>query len=435
MAVAMHFTLESSGESVSPGGLYSLIKDISDGSYKELVLKGEVRASELMELKSLSPRVEVLDLRDLIVLPAHPSDGKYSGSVFSDGASIPPYALLGSRVKRVILPSTLQRIGEGAFAESAVEHVTFPASLREIGDHAFYRCVNLKEADLSATGVSEIPDHCYYGCASLKNVLLPSSVTSIGEKAFMNSSVERLNLSSVTRIAPFAFSSLPFLEEVILNNGVSVGEGAFYGNRMLSGITGIFKNSPELMLAGSGSKIGKLRLASEVIESGACASLNCDTVKLGKEVREIRRDAFRNAESLACVDVVACKSTPPALDPDAFAGLDVSKITLKVLMGEEEIWRNSEGWKDFIILSASAVDEIKTQTEDVRIERQGKRFLLSSQSDMLEVEIYNPSGVILHRSSPGTTTHQTPEISGERIVILRVRTPATTKVATLSVGS
>lgn len=431
---ASSFTLESSGEKVSPGGLLSIIKGTQSDSRKELVLEGEVTADELIDLRSLSPATEVLDLRNLVILPANHIALKGQGDSTMGEDEFPPYTMFGSKVKRIILPSTLKTIGNGAFAESSLESVEFPASLQKIGDHAFYRCVNLKEVDMSQSHVVGIPDHCFYGCTVLENVNFSPSTENIGEKAFMNTGIRKLNLSGVSRIGVFAFSSLPSLEELTLRNGVEIEEGAFYGNSQLTRLAGMPQNSPQLAMAGSGSKMNIVRIASEVIEPGAYAGLDCETIKLGSAVREIRENAFRNAHSLSCVDVVACGSNPPVLDAEGFADVDVTRVTLKVLIGDEEPWLNSAGWKDFIIVSSSDVEEVGI-SGSLRIEKVGSAFSITSPEEIHDIEVYNPAGVILHRASPRAESYRTPEFSEERIVIIRIVTPQFTKVATITVGS
>ncbi len=67
---------------------------------------------------------------------------------------------------------------------------------------------------------------CYY----ITNVVIPSSVTSIGESAFAGSDIASLEIpNSVKSIGATAFQRCHLLESVTIPEGVtSIGEGAFY---------------------------------------------------------------------------------------------------------------------------------------------------------------------------------------------------------------
>ena len=74
---------------------------------------------------------------------------------------IAPYAFCESKIYKVILPPTIEFIGEGCFSESY-----------------------LQEIDLSQTLVTKLPQYCFYKCKYLKNVVLPLDLVKIGKFAF-----------------------------------------------------------------------------------------------------------------------------------------------------------------------------------------------------------------------------------------------------------
>ena len=81
-------------------------------------------------------------------------------------------------------------------------------------------------------GTRIICDSAFYGCYSLSEILIPSSVTSIGDCAFSSCCClsEILIPSSVTSIGDCAFSSCCCLSEIVIPSSVtSIGKGAFSG--------------------------------------------------------------------------------------------------------------------------------------------------------------------------------------------------------------
>lgn len=121
------------------------------------------------------------------------TSGDYEYEVLSDGtARITKYR--GSD-QTLIIPSalggkTVTEIGEASFyGRSAIEYVTIPGSVKTIGESAFSSCLLLREV-LIEDGVKTIENYAFYKSyysAEARNVQttsIPSSVTSIGDKAF-----------------------------------------------------------------------------------------------------------------------------------------------------------------------------------------------------------------------------------------------------------
>ena len=121
---------------------------------------------------------------------------------------------------------------------SSLSEIVIPSSVTSIGDSAFYGCNSLSEIVIPSS-VTSIGDSAFYGCNSLSEIVIPSSVTSIGDSAFYgcNSLSEIVIPSSVTSIGDRAFSSCDSLSEIVIPSSVtSIGKSAFRGCNSLSEI-------------------------------------------------------------------------------------------------------------------------------------------------------------------------------------------------------
>lgn len=89
------------------------------------------------------------------------------------------------QIKKVVLGSGVQNIGNGAFAGCyGMTDITIPDGVTSIGDSAFDGCSALTEISIPGT-VSSIGREAFYGCA-LREVEIPQGITSIQSYAFQN---------------------------------------------------------------------------------------------------------------------------------------------------------------------------------------------------------------------------------------------------------
>ena len=153
---------------------------------------------------------------------------------------------------------------------------------RIICDRAF-SCFRYLPEIVIPSSVTSIGDSAFYGCDSLSKVVIPSSVTSIGDRAFSwcRSLSEIVIPSSVTSIGDRAFSLCRSLSEIVIPFSVtSIGDSAFYGCRSLS----------EIVIPSSVTSIGKdaffrcdslseIVIPSSVTSIGDWAFSSCSSLK------------------------------------------------------------------------------------------------------------------------------------------------------------
>ncbi|MDE7325074.1 MAG: leucine-rich repeat protein [Lachnospiraceae bacterium] len=93
-------------------------------------------------------------------------------------------------------------------------------------------------------GVIRIGSRAFSMNQRIEKVILPDTVTSIGEAAFEGSGIETINLSHVKVIEANAFSGCKSLKEVEVGRVEKIGNGAFYGCLLLKEID--LKNVEEI---------------------------------------------------------------------------------------------------------------------------------------------------------------------------------------------
>ena len=182
-------------------------------------------------------------------------DGLTSVTIPNSVKSIGGYAFYDcSGLTSVTIPNSVKSIGESAFrACTGLTSVTIGSGVTSIGDDAFYYCNGLTSVHISDIAVwcnidfsssSSNPlshaHHLYMNGEEVKDLVIPNSVTSIGDDAFYwcdgLTSVTIPN--SVTSIGERAFTHCYDLTSVTIGSGVtSIGYSAFYYCTGLTSVT------------------------------------------------------------------------------------------------------------------------------------------------------------------------------------------------------
>ncbi len=162
-------------------------------------------------------------------------------------------------LKEIKLPSTVTKIGSGAFWGTAITTIDLPAGLTEIGSEAFYECKELTEVSVPS-GVTELKEtfkscsaltsvtlsdgletiglNAFGGCTSLTEITIPDSVTMIDSYAFQNSGLTSVTIpGSVEDIRDWSFNGCKALESVTIGEGVKTIGASFQSCASLTEIT------------------------------------------------------------------------------------------------------------------------------------------------------------------------------------------------------
>lgn len=139
----------------------------------------------------------------------------------------------------ISLPEGLERIGDYAFQACSTSAFNIPSSVTEIGERAFIGCVYITDIVIPE-GVKAIKSYTFSNCDRLTSVTLPNSVESIGDDAFYScDKLETITMPSNLREIGFnAFRACQALQSIEIPATVgTIGTCAFYGCTALKEIT------------------------------------------------------------------------------------------------------------------------------------------------------------------------------------------------------
>ena len=215
---------------------------------------------------------------------------------------------------------------------SSLSEIVIPSSVASIGDSAFSSCCSLSEIVIPSS-VTSIGDSAFSSCDSLSEIVIPSSVTSISDSAFSScdSLSEIVIPSSVTSIGDGAFSSCDSLSKIVIPSSViSVGYGAFSFCSSLSeivipsSITSIGKG----VFSGC-SSLSEIVIPSCVTSIGDSAFSGCNSLSkivIPSSVTSIGKGVFSGCSSLS---EIVIPSSITSIGDSAFSGCDsLSEIVI-----------------------------------------------------------------------------------------------------------
>ena len=140
-------------------------------------------------------------------------------------------------VTEVQLSNEIQELGLSIFYHSPITSVNIPNKLTVI-NRAFSGCSSLTNIVIPSS-VTSIGDNEFGFCSSLTNIVIPESVTSIGNEAFIDcTSLNEINIpSSVTSIGNNTFNGCSSLTNIVIPSSVtSIGDSTFSGCSSLTSI-------------------------------------------------------------------------------------------------------------------------------------------------------------------------------------------------------
>lgn len=139
--------------------------------------------------------------------------------------SIGQYAFDNCRyMTEVSLPEKMKNIDYHAFGNSRHIHtLVLPKQLESLGTKAFYHCDSLSSNIVYPEGMTYVPGYCFQHCYGVDSLFIPNCVKTIGEYAFdICTGMEYVDLSdSLTHIYNYGFASCVSLKNIELPTTLS----------------------------------------------------------------------------------------------------------------------------------------------------------------------------------------------------------------------
>ncbi|MDE6418225.1 MAG: leucine-rich repeat domain-containing protein [Duncaniella sp.] len=368
------------------------------------------------------------------VLPAYVLSGLHASRILlpSGLTAIADGALMGSDIEEVTIPASCDSIGRGAFAScTRLKSVTIPATARRLGTHIFARCTALSSATVMAPvvpastfagctalstltlgpKVKTIGADAFNECRSLTSVGFPTGLTGIGAGAFGHSGLRDVDLSvchSLTSIGSEAFAYCPALTSASLPaSATHIGTGLFFDSTSLADVTlpTSLTTIPALTLKGTAGPRYATDLIHEGVDSiGALALAGMDATRyltLPSTLSHIADEGLAGMTSLSTLDVSPLEQVP-ALGADVFDGIDQPKVTLYTSEDMADIFMAAPQWREFKISSSETTldQNITPGKGTVRVRFDGTLLRAASEYGIASARLYDLSGHLVGSATP-----------------------------------
>lgn len=186
-------------------------------------------------------------------------------------------------ITEIQLPSKLQKVGAFAFRKCSLSTVIVPGSVTIIGDEAF-NCDSLISFKILNASV-KIGDGLFKNCFNLSEIDLGTKCISLGENVFSGCKIDTVTLpDSIKTMGKSVFSKSEIKKITLPNSLETLGDNAFFGCKKLKSIE----------IPDSVKIIGK-----NVFKD--CESL--ETVKLSNSVKIIQKGLFKNCIKLKEIEI------------------------------------------------------------------------------------------------------------------------------------
>ena len=178
--------------------------------------------------------------------------------------------------------------------EDTITKVVIPEGVTAIESYAFAKLTKLEEVVLPST-LNKIGVGAFLGCENLKKINL-ENVKFINKEAFADTQLEAADLSSVVAIGDYSFRNTRLNYIELPKTSQSLGVAAFIGNKYL---TSVVFNAPKIKVGESAfegcSQLVDINVNAAVISKKAFYNCNKLTnVTLGKDVAVLGENAFAN---------------------------------------------------------------------------------------------------------------------------------------------
>ncbi|UEA88135.1 leucine-rich repeat protein [Alistipes senegalensis] len=176
-----------------------------------------------------------------------------------------------------------------------IESLKITGVLNDVDFLFIYRMMpNLKDLDISEVNITALPTQAFYNSKNVENLILPNTLTTIGEQMFYQSKLKTVVIpASVETIEEFAFTNCTALTSIEIPASVeTIGAAAFKECYKLTTVT--FEKGSQLKTIGGG-------YSSYPYSYGAFSGCPITSIEIPASVETIDATAFKGCSQLATV--------------------------------------------------------------------------------------------------------------------------------------
>ena len=228
-----------------------------------------------------------------------------------------------SSLEVIELPDSLTTLEAGAFCMTGLKSITIPGSVKTVGSYAFSDCESL-ESVVIERGVETLKTEAFYNCGWVTEVSVPSSVTTIEQRALGYEDDDIMGYQVVYGFTIKGVINSAAHDYAMDNDGITF----IAVNPVVSGVSGdcawsLNTETGEMTVSGSGAMADYDFPLTNIPWYTYRDTISKLTVK--KNVTKIGKNSFRDCLRMTAVTL---PSTLTAIGESAFCGSGIRSVKL-----------------------------------------------------------------------------------------------------------